>query len=108
MCIYNLLTLITICITICIITIYYSVCSNLQTVLFYSLYHSAVSEKYEVKWSALRRSRSQNGGHNRLLRIMKDTVCIRIQTVRRGSLILSIITLCILMQSVQLFRLYSD
>jgi hypothetical protein len=55
-----------------------------------------------------RRSHSQNGDHKRLLRITINTVCIRIQTVRRGSPMLSIITLCILMQSVQLFRLYDD
>ena len=48
----KLLCCLTICITICIITFYYSVCRYVLTVLYYSLYCGAVSEKDEVKWNA--------------------------------------------------------
>lgn len=48
----KLLCCLSICITICIITFYYSVCIYVRTVLYYSLYCCAVSEKDEVKWNA--------------------------------------------------------
>ena len=48
----KLLCCLTICITICIISFYSSVRIYVRTVLYYSLYCGAVSEKDEVKWNA--------------------------------------------------------